>query len=254
MTIGALDTDSVALAKRLELQHRFSGFKLNEWIFEHIAPQPGERWLDLGCGRGEQSLPLANIVRSVVSVDLSEDSLAALRSADDTGRIETIHCGLDDIQSLSRQEDFDGVIGSYSLYYADDPVALFRNIRASLKGGGRLFFCGPAHENNMELRSLAAVATSEGGMLEPTRPSRFMEEWAPVICSSLFDSVEIFRFENWVRFTRADDLVDYWRSHNLYRPDALERFNKLAQRHFDQSPEFVNVKRGVGVFAHSKAL
>ena len=36
MTIGALDKDSGALAKRLELQHRLSTFRLNDWIFQHI--------------------------------------------------------------------------------------------------------------------------------------------------------------------------------------------------------------------------
>jgi SAM-dependent methyltransferase len=249
MTIGALDKDSGALAKRLELQHRLSTFRLNDWIFQHIDPKPGERWLDLGCGRGEQSLPLAKIVESVTSVDLSEESLAALRAADDTDRIETVHVGLDDIEKLTTRSGFSGVVGSYSLYYANDPVALFRNISSALNDGGRLFFCGPAYENNIEIRSLSAIATSGSGLLTPTKPSQFMEDTALVICSSLFGSVEVFRFENHVRFTSVRDLVDYWTSHNLFRPDALDRFTALAKEHFERSDQFVNVKRGIGVLA-----
>lgn len=249
MSIGALDTDSAALAKRLELQHRLSGFDLNEWIFSRVNPRPNERWLDLGCGRGEQSLLLARIVESVTSIDLSEKSLEALREADPSGRITTIHTDLDKVATFIEGQEFDGVVGSYSLYYANDPVRLFRTIRSVLANNGRLFFCGPAHANNVELRTLSAEATGDRSYLDPTRPSTFMEEEAPTICTSLFGKVERFTFENPVRFTSADDLVDYWTSHNLYREAALPRFRDLAEQHFGQSSEFVNVKRGIGIKA-----
>ncbi len=249
MSIGALDTDSAALAKRLELQHSLSSFKLNEWIFRRIQAQPGENWLDLGCGRGEQSLFLAQTVKSVTSIDLSQQSLAALREADRSGKIETICAGLDDIGPVLTGRSFDCVVGSYSLYYANDCGKLFETIRDVLVEGGKLFFCGPAHGNNIELRNLTAKASGDLASLEPTRPSQFMETVAPAVCNRLFDEVEFFSFENPIRFASADQLVAYWTSHNLYSEAALGRFSELATEHFAQSSEFVNVKRGIGIKA-----
>jgi SAM-dependent methyltransferase len=240
LTIGALDTDSAALATRLDLQHRLSSFDLNGWIFEQSKPKAGEHWLDLGCGRGEQSLPLSRMGCAVTAVDLSAESLAILRQADD--RIETIHCGLDEIDLEGRS--FDGAVGSYSLYYANDPQRLFDVIaRAST----RLFFCGPADDNNLELRCLSAEATGEP--IEPTRPSMFMEDVAPAICRQKFADVSIDRFENPVRFSTPDELVSYWTSHNLFREPVLPRFRDLAEQHFQRAGEFVNTKRGIGILA-----
>jgi SAM-dependent methyltransferase len=237
--IGALDTDSAALKERVELQERLSDFDLNEWIFSHTQPKPGEHWLDLGCGRGKQTLALAKLGCTVTSIDVSEQSLEALRKeADSLGlgdRVRTVHASLDELPEL---EPHDGAIGSYSLYYAKDPRALFDAIARALKDDGRLFYCGPSHENNWELRVLVSKAT--GKPIEKTKPSWFMES-APV--GSSFDALQRFDFVNPVTFENLDDLLTYWRNHNLYDQAAEDRFAELA------TVPFVNRKRGMGILA-----
>lgn len=256
MGIGSLDTDSAALARRLELQHRLSSFSLNDWILDHVEPRPREKWLDLGCGRGEQSLPLADRLGSdgaVTSVDLSEESLAVLTKearARGTGdRIHVVHSDLDQLRESLPQTMFDAVVGSYSLYYTSNPQQLFETILERLTSRGRLFFCGPSHSNNLELRRISAEARGDDVPLQPTKPSIFMEETAPAICRSLFDEVQTFTFENAVSFQNAEDLTSYWRSHNLFAPKAAERFAQVAEDYFRVNEQFTNTKRGIGVLA-----
>jgi SAM-dependent methyltransferase len=225
MVIGALDTDSQALRTRLALQERLSAFDLNEWIFAHIDVRPGQRWLDLGCGLGKQSIPLSEMGAHVTAVDLSEESL---RNLEGRQNIRTLRMSLDDITPALGS--FDGVIGSYSLYYASDPERLFGAIHDMLSG--QLFFCGPGHGNNLELRELV-------GRIEPTAPATFMEEAAPAICRKLFGKAEIFRFENAVHFETADELKAYWQSHNLHDPAFEGPF----------PDRFTNTKRGIGIRA-----
>lgn len=256
MNIGVLDTDSEALGKRLEIQQRLSNFDLNAWIFAKINLREGERWLDLGCGRGNQTLPLARVVGSggsVTAVDLSEDSLKVIDiSAAQEGtsdRIETIHSSLDEIDNRLAARSFDGIVGSYSLYYAADPDRLFRTASQLLNRSGRLFFCGPADDNNLELRRLIGEATGNDAVLEPTRPSIFMESQAPDLCRKYFGEVEKFEFENEVVFKSADDLITYWSSHNLHNPAFDEQFAGLAKQEIERSAPFVNHKRGIGIRA-----
>lgn len=256
MSIGAFDTDSEALGKRLEIQQRLSTFDLNEWIFEKTVPGVGEHWLDLGCGRGKQTLPLARVVGprgSVTAVDLSQESLgiieAAAASQGTADRIETIHTSLDEIDGQLAWRSFDGIVGSYSLYYAADPDRLFRAASHLLDKNGRLFFCGPANSNNMELRQLIAAVTGNESALEPTKPSQFMEQLAPELSRKYFGEVERFEFENEVVMGSLEDLVTYWSSHNLHDPALDHQFGRLAREEFDRSARFVNRKRGIGIRA-----
>ena len=252
MTIGALDTDSAALGRRLELQEKLSAFDLNEWIFSQLPPRPGQHWLDLGCGRGKQSIPLAKAGCLVTSVDLSAESLSALRQSaenQDVGdRIRTVCSDLDSI-SETLDGEFDRVIGSYSLYYAQDAAGLFGSIRSLLKPDGELFFCGPSRTNNRALRELISGVTGKHDSGEETAASRFMTD-AERICRRLFAHVEVATFTNDVTFPSADELLAYWRNHNLFSPDLEKPFAEaVAKAGFP----FVNQKTGIGIRCHRPA-
>ena len=260
MTTGQFDTDSAALAQRLELQHRLSSFDLNGWIFDLLEPRPGDRCLDLGCGRGEQTLPLAERVGpdgSIVSVDLSGASLDALvAAARDRGvaeRIRTVRMALDGVATGLDGGPFDRIVSSYALYYVNDPRPLFDKISKLLAPGGRFLFCGPAHENNLEVRRLVVAAGGDKGLLGPTRSSSFMVETGPASCERLFGRVETFRFANPVRFREAEEVVSYWRSHNLYDHRLEEPFRAAVEQAFETAGEFVNVKHGTAVVATPEA-
>ena len=81
MKIGDFDTDSKALNNRVDIQNKLSSFNLNKWIFHQLNPFKGSICLDLGCGLGNQSLPLAEITGEnghVFSIDSSERSIQLL--------------------------------------------------------------------------------------------------------------------------------------------------------------------------------
>ncbi len=231
-------TDSAMLETRLELNQRLSDFDLNQWIFGHFPFESGQKWLDLGCGTGKQSIPLSRGGCEVVAVDASEESLAALKAA--APDVRTILSDMDQF-GASSAERFDRGVASYSLYYAKDHVRLFENL-ARLTDA--FFFCGPAHANNIELRRL--VADLGGKPVGPTFASSFMEETGPQLAREHFAQVDIFTFENEVVFPSADELYSYWSSHGSFDPSLDQRFREDAEK---LPMPFVNVKRGIGVAA-----
>jgi SAM-dependent methyltransferase len=113
-------------------------------LIARLAPKPGERIADIGCGGGLAAMDAARAVGdsgAVTGFDLSE-GLAALatRRAADAGirnlRFASGDAQTDDIPGAP----FDGVMSQFGVMFFQDPVAAFRNIRRQLKPDGRLVF------------------------------------------------------------------------------------------------------------------
>lgn len=101
--------------------------------------KPGAKVLDLGCGQGRISIPLAEQGYEVTGIDISEDLLneASRRARDSNQRIEFIH---GDMRNLSYQEEYDAIInlGTAFGYVRDnnDNLNIYKGIYTALKYNG----------------------------------------------------------------------------------------------------------------------
>jgi ubiquinone/menaquinone biosynthesis C-methylase UbiE len=254
MDIGEFDRDADALKERIQTYDDNAEQSLNDWIFSHLEPETGASVLDLGSGTGKQSIPLAKQVGedgNVFSVDVSGEALDTLgQRAADAGiadRIETHQTEFADLGTYVENEQFDQAVGSYSLYYADDPETLFETVYDALVDGGQLFYCGPSRANNYEIEELR----HEAGGREPqeTETSVFIEDRSQEIAESLFDTVEVFNFQNSVSFDSPEDLYNYWRNHNMYNEEIDDAFQSEVTAHFEEHDSFELIKRVIGVLA-----
>ena len=95
-----------------------------------LAPQPGERFLDLGCGDGALTSKLVALGATVVGVDASGDMVAAAQAR-----------GLDvrraDGQNLPFQSEYDAVFSNAALHWMLDKTAVAASVFRALKPGGR---------------------------------------------------------------------------------------------------------------------
>jgi len=107
-----------------------------------LAPKPGERILDIGCGAGQTSLELAQAVGAggtVLAVDLSEPLLDIARRR--TGGTPGLEIAQGDAQTFAFAAGaFDAAFSRFGVMFFADPPAAFANIRRALKPGGRLAF------------------------------------------------------------------------------------------------------------------
>jgi SAM-dependent methyltransferase len=113
----------------------------------------GESILEIGCGTGAVTLPLAQAVGEqgrVVAVDISEPMLDVARQRLGESGLRTITLLLGDAQVMPLElAAFDVATSRMGVMFFADPVAAFRNIGSALKPGGRLVFAcwAPLEEN-----------------------------------------------------------------------------------------------------------
>jgi ubiquinone/menaquinone biosynthesis C-methylase UbiE len=254
-TLGKFNTDVTALERRIQAHEKYGSNDLTEWIFCHLNVTEGLSILDLGCGTGKQTIPLAQAVGKagrVLSLDISQDALNALtQNANKEGlaeRITTLCSGLDDFHNRSQNTTFDRILSAYALYYANNPENVIKSMWNILKSEGVFFFCGPSKDNNRELKGFHYGLKGKQGPTE-TRAAIFMEDTGPRIARKLFRAVRISVFENTLRFDSAEALYAYWSSYNLYEDDLDESFRRASAEHFSRSHMFITKKRVIGVKA-----
>jgi len=106
-----------------------------------VAPQSGERALDIGCGFGDTTQRLAELVGprgEAVGVDASPRFIeAAVRDCSEAG-VGNARFEVADVQSSTFNERFDLAFSRMGTMFFANPVAAMRNVRAALAPGGRL--------------------------------------------------------------------------------------------------------------------
>ena len=104
---------------------------LGQPVLDMLAPMPGERILDLGCGDGALTEKIAASGATVVGVDHSEEMVAAAKSRG----LDARHA---DALQLPFRAEFDAVFSNATLHWVkSDPGAALAGVHRSLKPGGR---------------------------------------------------------------------------------------------------------------------
>ena len=132
--------------------------------------QPGEIALDLGCGMGYFSIPLARLVGpqgKVICVDLQEQMLAGVRRrAERAGVSDRIRLHQAGTDGLGLAETADFALAFWMLHEVPDQAAFLAEVRACLKPGGRLLIAEPRiHVGRAAFERSVEVAASNGWRL-----------------------------------------------------------------------------------------
>ncbi|HKT01914.1 MAG TPA: methyltransferase domain-containing protein [Rugosimonospora sp.] len=137
---GEYDTEGVVFFRPLALR-----------LIEHLGVEPGIRVLDVGCGRGAVTFPLAQAAGpggSVIGIDISAAMVDAIRA-------DVASSGLGNISVLRMDGQnpdfahgaFDAITGSMSIVMLPDLRTALGSYVKLLRPGGRLAFTAPDTRN-----------------------------------------------------------------------------------------------------------
>jgi len=100
-------------------------------LLDLLAPLPGERILDLGCGDGALTRRIAEAGAEVVGVDASAEQVAAARALGLDARVADGH-------ALAFDGEFDAILTNAALHWMKRPDRVIAGMWRALKPGGRV--------------------------------------------------------------------------------------------------------------------
>ncbi len=125
-------------------------------VLDLLAPRPGERILDLGCGDGVLTEKIAAAGAVVVAVDAAPDMVAAARARGLDARVVPG-------QNLNFDGEFDAVFSNAALHWMRPAEAVLAGVRRALKPGGRFVGELGGHNNTAAVMvALSAVLGRRG--------------------------------------------------------------------------------------------
>jgi SAM-dependent methyltransferase len=172
-------------------QHARFVAELGMPVLELLAPRPGERILDLGCGDGVLTRKLVELECDVVGVDTSESlALAA-------GRLG-LDVRMQNAEALQFADEFDAVFSNAALHWMKRADAVIDGVFRALKPGGRFVAeCGgkgcirtiqQALEASLEQRGIDTHALSPWYFPSAEEYATRLEQRGFVVrCAELFE-------------------------------------------------------------------
>jgi SAM-dependent methyltransferase len=132
-----------------------------------LAPQPGERILDLGCGDGVLTEKLVAAGASVVGIDADPAMVAAAKE-------KGLDARLGNARSLGFVSEFDAVFTNAALHWVGAPAQVTAGVAKALKPGGRYVGEFGGFGNIAAIRvAIRAVLVTHGYRIEPYETSYY---------------------------------------------------------------------------------
>lgn len=120
-------------------------------LVELAAPVPGDRVLDIGCGRGACAFAAAEAVGAagtVIGIDIAAAMVERVTGEARALNLPQVSALVMDAEHPRFAEcSFDVVVGSFSVIYLKDGPAVLRRYAPLLAPGGRLAFTSPVFDD-----------------------------------------------------------------------------------------------------------
>lgn len=126
-------------------------------VVELLAPRPGERILDLGCGDGALTAKLAALDCDVVGVDSSAAQIEAARRLGLDARVMSA-------DDLRFDAEFDAVFSNAVLHWIKNPDAVIAGVWRALRAPGRFVGEMGGHGNVAKIKKALVDALASRGL------------------------------------------------------------------------------------------
>jgi trans-aconitate methyltransferase len=143
-------------------------FEYGRELLDLLAPKPGERILDVGCGTGQLTYLIADSGARVVGLDKSPQMIEAAR--ENYPHLEFVVADASDFRFA---ESFDAVFSNAALHWVTQAEAAAQCIAGRLKEGGRLVAEFGGKDNGGRITRAIQQTVKERFQIEVNHPWYF---------------------------------------------------------------------------------
>ena len=206
-----------------------------EDLVRWLKVRPGLRGVDLGCGTGELTLRLAELLpdSQMVGIDSSSEMLPQ-GPGFELGRIQNF------------KGQYDLIFSHAALHWIDDHPGLFRHLWSCLEPGGQLLVQMPYNFDHPSHLAAASVAVSMGQ--QPLqRPVLPVEDYARLLYELGAEDFQVILKVYPHVLADADAIVEWTKGTLLtaysVTDEFLEKYREAVRRACPGSPVFYGFKR-----------
>lgn len=179
-----------------------------------LAPQPGERVLDLGCGTGHLTARIAATGAQVLGIDASPAMIAQARQ-----NFPELDFQLRDAATFVSPHPFDAVFSNAALHWITDQEGVARAVFNALRPGGRFVFEMGAHGN------IAAVSSAVRSNIRNYFPS--IGEYASILERNGLEVTNAVIFERPTQLGGGENGLRDWIA--TFRPDNTRNLSEVER-------------------------
>ncbi|MEC0203541.1 methyltransferase domain-containing protein [Paenibacillus lautus] len=227
-------------------------------VVELLAPQPGERILDLGCGTGDLAYEISATGAYVTGMDYSAEMIERAKS-----KYPGLSFLTGDGENFETETPYDAVFSNAALHWMKDAAGVVRSVHGALKPGGRFVaeFGGKGNIDGI-YQALKTVFADHYGIDADTRnPWYFpsLGQYASLLESQGFRVHIAHHFDRPTKLPEGKDGMKYWLQHfgdHFFagfsageKDKAIARISQAAQTPLWHEDAFYADYRRLRVFA-----
>jgi SAM-dependent methyltransferase len=206
----------------------------------------GSRLLEIGCGTGQATVPLAERGVEIVCVELGAGLAAvARRSLARFSGVELFHAAFEDWEPEPRAEPFDAAV-SFTAFHWIDPEVRYAKAARLLRRGGALAVVETKHvvpEGSdafwVEVQEDYDAVLPSAENRPPGRPEDVGDLRGEFAESGAFGEVVVRRYLADIAYSAEEYLavLDTYSGHRTMEPEACERLYERIRRRIEALPE-----------------
>src|SRR5580692_2474658 len=186
-------------------RHSFVWKKAGDLV-DLLAPQPGERILDLGCGTGHLTAQIAARGADTLGLDASVSMIAQARQ-----NYPKLKFALGDASAFRFDEPFDAVFSNAALHWIPDAAGVIENVARALKPDGRFVLEMGGKGNIARIVNVLREVVREAGYA-PRNPWFFPSagEYATLLEQHGFEVETLWTIERWNKLEHPEKGLREW--------------------------------------------
>lgn len=219
-------------------------------LVDLLEPQPGERFLELGSGRGAATIPLADAVGPdgrVDALDVAPSMVRLLQEQVDRSGVTNVRVAVGDATDPHPPDTaYDGIVSSLVLFFVPDPVAALTAWRALARPEARVGISSFPVPTGRFAELLDLVVEFAGEAASPRGETPFDSDegveglfaeagYADLRTTTVTHVVPFADSAQWRAWTMGTALRRVWSDTDLDRhPEIIGRAEEILGRERDQ--------------------